>query len=312
MANTHRILDGIATLHHQYDILVMGGKNVGKTSLIYKFLNRIPPENHESGDELHAKMIDLQRRSKQTTSASSVSSAFEEITILDASSSGEAYASSKSQQVRNAHTILFVYNIANRDSFEALEYMMEGVMVIRSDLPPPFVVVALELESLTEYQVLDYEGAELANRFGALEFIEVSMRCDEEVNHVFQVLVDEALLIRTSGLFPSLDEKLSQACEIEDSIVTEPSLAQNPSNIQELSSKALATEVASTVAPSVESPILIGSAPLLDASSYQGKGSPLSQESQLNSPTPTNSIKKRTTTHIVEVPKSESGCCVIV
>lgn len=312
MANTHRILDGITTLHSQYDILVMGGKNVGKTALIYKFLERPLPEILESGDELHAKMIDVVLQTQQATSASSISSTYEEITILDASSSGEAYASSKSQQVRNAHTILFVYNLGNRDSFEALEYMMEGVMVMRSDLPPPFVVVALELENTTEYQVLDYEGEELANRFGALEFVEVSIRRVDEVKHAFQVLVNQALQIRNLGKTSGMDEQLFQAHEKEQSLMAEVASSKNPSSVPEVPPTALITNVSSAVA-SVESPILIGSAPLLNSNSEEEKNSlPGSQRSQPPSPRSSSPVNKRTTSRPAEAPKSKSGCCVIV
>lgn len=209
MSATHKVLDGITTLNTQYDILVMGGKNVGKTSLIYKFLGLLAPaETHENTDELHAKMVDMNWLLKLTTCASSVSSTFEEITILDASSSAESYASHKSRQVCNAQTIMFVYALDNRDSFEALEYMMEGVMVMRNHQLPPFVVAGLKLDIHSEYQVLYSEGQELAVRFGALKFAEVSLRSDDEVNNIFHLLVQEALKMRSEQY--GLDERLSQ------------------------------------------------------------------------------------------------------
>lgn len=307
MANTHRILDGITTLHSQYDILVMGGKNVGKTALIYKFLERIPPPIHESADELHAKMIDVLLDTPQATSASSVSSGYEEITILDACSSADSYASSKSQQVRNAHTVLFVYNLGNRDSFEALEYMIDGVLIMRSDLPPPFVVVALELEDVTEYQVLDYEGAELAGRFGA-PFFEVSIRNTEEVKSPFQFLVHKALEIRGLGM-QSMDEQLLQAHASEPSPAAE-SVSPRISGEENLPS-ASSHETSSTDAPIT--PILIGSAPLLEEHSAEEKiFSPASPGSQPSSPRSITTMDKRRTTRSDAVSKPKSGCCVIV
>lgn len=309
MANSHRILDGITTLHTQYDILVMGGKGVGKTSLIYKFLNRTPPENHEANDELHAKMLDLQYQ--QSSSASSVSSAFEEITILDASSSGESYASSKSQQVRNAHTVLFVYNIANRDSFEALEYMMEGVMVMRSDQPPPFAVVALELENLSEYQVLDYEGAELASRFGAVGFFEVSMRYEDEVKHVFQVLIDQALQIKNSGRRSGLDEQLFQAHGLEQSQIPQPFTVQNSSDDKEVFSGTMSKNESSTATTPAEPVSVSPSSLKFTTTKDPHTSSYISLEDKPNTPKPSTSMNKRTTSRSDET-KSQSGCCIIM
>lgn len=130
------------------------------------------------------------------TSAHSSGPAPNEITILDSLPLVDAYGSSRKQQVRNARTIMYVFSITNRESFEALEYLIGTVDSFCDGNPPPFVIVATNTDNYDHCQVDPSEGFDLSARTGSLGFFETCAPFGMNVPEAFALLIDQALEIR--------------------------------------------------------------------------------------------------------------------
>lgn len=191
----HKVIDGIATLNTAYDILLIGHTGIGKSSLVYKFLGEDPLYHHSQTEELHYTQVSSNCACSDS-SFSTNKAKYTEITILDSTSASETYSSRKAQQIRNARSVLFLYSVIDRKSFEALEYNIEAVKMMRDNELPPFVVAGLKLDMYDAYQVLYQEGEELASKYGAIAFAEVSSQQDHNVEKIFTPLVDTVLRAR--------------------------------------------------------------------------------------------------------------------
>lgn len=210
LATMHRIQDGLTAVNTPYDILLMGQTSVDKTSLIYKFLGLTwaQPSPSPSG-ELHYTQISTSNYSSSASSQASKGSACHELSILDISSlSEEYYSSRKVEQIKNARTIIFAYSVTDRESFEALQYDIEAVMMMRNNTLPPFVVVGMKLD-IYGYQLLYQEGEELAHKYGAAAFYEVSTHEGTNVESAFAPLIEEVLRRKT-------DERSSEVLSLLD------------------------------------------------------------------------------------------------
>lgn len=202
----HRIVDGITTLNTKYDILLIGQLGVGKTSLIYKFIG--DSSNYHSQhqvEELHTTQVSSRRFNVPCTEHSK----YQQISILDSTSLTELYSSRKAEQIKNASAILFAYLVSDRESFEALEYNIEAIQMITGENFPPFVVAGTKQDMYHGYQVLYQEGEELAAKYGAVGFYEVSSQENRHVDEAFAPLVQSVLKKRLSA-----DEEMLSMAEI--------------------------------------------------------------------------------------------------
>lgn len=205
----HKIVDALAALNAPYDILLMGHNGVGKTSLIYRYVNDswCDPSSAPAG-LLHLANVVVPSHNNCSSCSPSKGSAYHDLTIFDSPSLSEGtYSTRKAQEVKNARTIIFAYSIADRESFDALQYDIEAVKVMRNNELPPFVVAGLKLD-VFDSQTLYQEGAELAEKNGAIAFAEVSSRDGINVEDVFSPLV-EVILQNKPGLEHNLPDMLS-------------------------------------------------------------------------------------------------------
>lgn len=185
----HKVVDGLTALNVPYDILLMGQKGVGKTSLIYKYVCDCwdHPSTSHAG-QFHSTCVSLPNN-VHSSSASSAS-IYHDLTILDSTSLSQgSYSSRRAQQVKNARTIIFAYSVADRESFEAVQYDIEAVQMMRNDDLPPFVVAGLKLD-MYDRETLYQEGADFAQKYRAIAFCEVSSRDGTNVEDVFSPLVE--------------------------------------------------------------------------------------------------------------------------
>lgn len=194
----NRVLDGLSSLNSQYDILVMGESGVGKTSLVQRYVNGTFSEGpHDQSEQLYIKAVDNEK-AETIASTSSHNSSLTEISILDSSPLADVYGASRKQQVKNTSTILFVYAMDNRESFEALEYLIGTVKTLCDGELPPFVVAAAKHDMYEYCQVWYDDGEAMANRLGAIGFFLVSALSDIHVNDTFAPLVEAALEARNN------------------------------------------------------------------------------------------------------------------
>lgn len=194
----NRVLDGLSSLNTQYDILVMGESGVGKTSLVHRYVYGTFSEGpHDQAEQLYIKALDNEN-AETIGSASSRNSSLNEISILDSSPLADTYGASRKQQIKNASSILFVYAMDDKKSFEALEYLIDTARTLCDGELPPFLIVASKLDRFDDYQVSWEEGEALADQLDAIGFYVVSALADSNVGECFAPLVEAALEMKSN------------------------------------------------------------------------------------------------------------------
>lgn len=175
--------DSLLALQKGFDICVVGELDLGKSLLVFRYVQGLYVEGFDPTiEELYTKII------RSGTSHN-------EISILDTTSLQDHYATSRKRQILNTGSLLFVYAINDRESFEVLEDIYHRLRNIRADLPP-LVVAGLKLELDEERQVLYEEGQALAAQLGAISFTEASAKNNIGVPAVFEPLVTHILASR--------------------------------------------------------------------------------------------------------------------
>ncbi|GEQ67047.1 hypothetical protein JCM33374_g710 [Metschnikowia sp. JCM 33374] len=186
----YTIVDGIATMNSQFDILLIGQRGVGKSTLLRKYVMGTHDEpNFESSDCLVYKSVEMPCR---CGSRPLDSTANKQISILDSSAGVDTLLTHNAHQVNNAQTIVFAYSAASSESFESLEYTINCIESVRGILPP-CVIVSLKPDFGDMGQVSANQGKELAESCGALSFMEAYLYDDGSVDAVFAPLVDVVL-----------------------------------------------------------------------------------------------------------------------
>lgn len=197
------VKDSLSVLNSEFDICVVGGLHTGKSALICQYVhNKYIPDLESSVEELYTKIL---RDDEHQT----------EISILDTSSLVDNYSSIRRKQLMNTTTLLFVYAIDDRDSFDSIEDVLHRVQGIRGDTPP-FVIAGLKSDLDLIRQVNPQEGRELAETMGALYFGEVSALKDNGVDKVFNPLVEKALELRTTRLKTTSNVDMNSVQSLRD------------------------------------------------------------------------------------------------
>lgn len=327
----NRVLDGLSSLNSHYDILVMGESGVGKTSLVQRYVNGVFNEGpHEQAEQLYVKAIGNDPGST-VASSSSNNTSMNEISILDSSPLADVYGASRKQQVKNASTIMFVYAMDDRQSFEALEYLIGTLNTLCDGELPPFVVVAAKLDMYNYCQVWYDEGEAMANRLGAIGFFLVSTLSDIHVNECFAPLVEVALEARENrSMAPGQCEVFS----LPEVMLTSPSSSlddhkpekafnfRRPSKIPASTSQNLPKSgLSSTTGPGIESfssdfpqvPESGSEATPVESPDHQNRLA-TKENLQTTSSISTGSYPSRPRAYKKEKKpkKDKSGCCIIV
>ncbi|PSK39719.1 hypothetical protein C7M61_001524 [Candidozyma pseudohaemuli] len=326
----NRILDGLSSLNTQYDILVMGETGVGKTSLVQRYVNGTFSEApHDQAEQLYVKAVENEL-AETIVSSSSHNSLITEISILDSSPLADVYGASRKQQVKNTSTILFVYAMDDRQSFEALEYLIGTVKTFCDGELPPFVVVAAKLDMYETCQVWYDDGEAMANRFGASGFFLVSSLADINVNDCFVPLVEAALDARENK---TLMAGRSEAFSLTEAVTASPDSSlhdfkneksfhfRRPSKIPASNSQNFDRHLLTSTGPGIES--FSSEFPQIPESGSEATPveSPLAQNRlarkenlQSTSSISTGSYPSKPRAYQKdEKPKKEkSGCCIIV
>lgn len=211
--------DSLLALQKYFDICVVGELDLGKSLLVFRYVQGLYVEGFDpTVEELYTKVI------RSGTSHN-------EVSILDTTSLQDHYATSRKRQVLNTGSMLFVYAINDRESFEVLEDIYYRLRNIRADFPP-LVVAGLKLDREDERQILYEEGQALATRLGAISFLEASSKDNIGVSAVFEPLVAHTLLSRQAQSHDSRTG--SSAISLRDVLSESESRVDLPSTPQEL------------------------------------------------------------------------------
>ena len=144
-------------------IILLGEENVGKTSLINAYFSRPFQDNLErtKQKEEHNKTIELKKKVYS-------------INIWDTMGQ-EKYRALTKNFIFGSHIVIFVYDIAKRETFLELDYWINTVNQQLSSNDAIFGIVANKSDLFLEEQVKKEEGMNEAEKIGAV-FTEASAK----------------------------------------------------------------------------------------------------------------------------------------
>lgn len=188
--------DSIDTVNQDYDICVLGAEGSGKSAFIMQYIyHRFMPDTDSQLEEIHTKVIRN-------------GSNYNEITILDACSHQDNYASSRKRQLLNNSGMIFAYSITSVETFYAIQDLYERVSEYREDMPP-VVVVGLKSDLESERIVSCEEGEAFANSIGAIGFFECTaalrVNVDEAFNPLVSIIIDKNQMQRRASHSKTID-----------------------------------------------------------------------------------------------------------
>jgi len=159
-----------------YKVLLVGDANVGKSSLIRRMLlGEFDPDYTATiGVDLSAIAINVDPITPVI------------ITAIDLGGQ-EDFGKLRTQYYKGAHFAIFVYDVANRESFEHIPDWAEGLMInveLRDKQRFPCMLVGNKVDIIEERSVTTMEGRLLANRKG-WPFYEASAKTGAYVNDIF-------------------------------------------------------------------------------------------------------------------------------
>ena len=162
----------------KYKIILLGEIGVGKSRIISQFLEgKFDP--NLAGVDFYRKTIDLTNNKKLT------------LDIWD-TLGREKYHSIPPSFYYNVNAIIFVYDITNKKSFEAIkEYWLEEAKQ-KCDYIGIKAIVANKNDLYEERQIYDEEGEKLAINIGAI-FAKISAKDNEGIISLFQNIGQELL-----------------------------------------------------------------------------------------------------------------------
>lgn len=158
-------------------IVLIGASGVGKTSLnnryIYDSYN--PKLSTTTGSNFFTKVINFEGKDMK-------------IGIWDTAGQ-EIYRSLSPMYIKNAHGVILVFDITNRDSFEEIPYWINtcnNVLTEKAD----FILVGNKLD-LENQRKVSINEAELFAQNHGFKYIETSSKNKANVNEAFSILAHQ-------------------------------------------------------------------------------------------------------------------------
>ncbi|KAI5959963.1 hypothetical protein CANMA_004063 [Candida margitis] len=168
--------DDLQVITKKYDACVLGSSNVGKSSMIYRFIYDQFIGNIEEQD-LYTKKCTNNRGD------------YDVLTIYDSDFTNDMYTKSMQLSVINASCLVFAYAIDDSNSFIAIEDYYHHINSFRKVMPPCFVV-GCKSDLETQRHVSFEEGGDLATKLNCRSFRECSAKENIGVAEVFQDVID--------------------------------------------------------------------------------------------------------------------------
>ena len=164
------------------NIITLGNGQVGKTSLIIKYVDNTFSLNYIQtlGMDFKIKMVKLQNS--------------EEIRVKLTDTAGqERFGSLSSNYLKKANGIILIYDITSRESFEALNNWADEIKEkSKSDEARPIILIGNKLDLEKNRCISKEEGENFAkNNCGGINFYETSCKTGENVENAINYLVSQ-------------------------------------------------------------------------------------------------------------------------
>jgi small GTP-binding protein len=165
-----------------FKVLLVGDPNVGKSSLIRRMLLGEFDEEYRAtvGVDLSAVVIEREPRSPVI------------LTVIDLGGQKE-FSDLRTHYYRDAHYAALVYDITNRESFEALSGWLDGMRIAlnRKDNEPATGIVLGNKADIHDHRLVsEEEGERYAESLG-WTFIETSAKSGLNVEETFQLIAKQ-------------------------------------------------------------------------------------------------------------------------
>ena len=160
------------------NIMTLGNSAVGKTSFILKYTEDIFREVHLSTIGIDFKTKKIKLKDGQNY----------KVDFYDTAGQ-EKYKSISINTIKNADGILLMYDITNRESFDAISNWMKGI-IDRKGNDFPIVLVGNKIDKENERDVTKEEGKQLGIKY-RISFLEMSIKTGENVEECALELINK-------------------------------------------------------------------------------------------------------------------------
>lgn len=160
-------------------ICLLGEANVGKTSLVYRFI-----ENKFRGNYKSTLGVNLLKKDMNIPEFGDVSAQIWDL------GGQESFRSLRKLYLEGANGALVIYDCTNKDSYEKLEEWILDFKEARKD--QPLLLVGNKNDLTDAIKVKEREGTELAKRFN-MDFISTSAKAGTNVESAFLKITKKIL-----------------------------------------------------------------------------------------------------------------------
>ena len=163
---------------YELRIILVGDSNVGKTSLINRFMGNDFQENYQC-------TINVDFKIKTITFSSSIAA---ELKIWDTCGQ-ERFKSLTSKYFKDAHGVVLVFDVSDLSTFKNLSFWLKEIKNnSNSNIKPEIILVANKID-LEDRKVTNETGKEFANK-NKIMYVETSAKNGLNIDSPFEKLAD--------------------------------------------------------------------------------------------------------------------------
>ncbi len=169
-------------------VILLGNTTVGKTSLIIKYI-----KNEFSFNYLQTLGLDFKQKIFKMKNGKDI-----RLRIFDTAGQ-ERFKSVSFSFIKKANGIILLYDIGNKNSFEALDSWMESIKD-NADKKIPIILVGNKCDINDEKRKVTFEEGEKKGNEFQIPFFETSCKDGINVKEVFERIVNDIILKKNQTL----------------------------------------------------------------------------------------------------------------
>ena len=170
-----------------YKILILGESNVGKTSILLRYINDTFDESAIStcGVDVKCKYVSFDNKKIK-------------MNIWDTAGQ-ERFRGLAKNYFRGAHGFIFVYDITNKESFDKLKgWMKDAKEKIENDYK---MIIVGNKKDCEDKRQIDFQTLKEFGEVKQINYFEVSAKTGEGIEQIFNDFVIELLKYRNIGIY---------------------------------------------------------------------------------------------------------------